>query len=859
MDTTAGDDINKLLKEWKLESISTHLQAEKVDMEVLEMIKLHHIRLLLGNYPLGIQIRFEHNLEKWRCKIGKPLYSGHRCFCQTDDFLCKKSFCNGNQKIVNPAKVKIQQQPLPADQRNAEIPSAATNNGLISTPPETPMTNRSLASISGSPTHSQASNGGGGGGVIEVADVTQNNTNFSSLFTLRPSQNIVPTTYLRELLLNTKPDGPMLLNIYETRQSFTDRERKRLINLIAGHFMSLEERLDLRTSYAFEKAIIRLFPNETIEMYRKGKRGRLYSRYSNCRQALLSKKERKRPRRDGNESASDMDSMSFNDHSANERDESSNVINAAFNELMNDDDDEPDEFLSDDGGEIDKSKCSPIKPKLEVDTDIPINTAYRLHREVIILKAPFSYKDFLEDACNVYNIPNVDDYYLAVNDCEINETEFKNVILQYYKLATFVVEVKQKTSIFNLVNFNSNENTMDLDEHTTIKQDPNYLPSAEEIRNLSSLVHIVAMLDLGKPLENKHRNAIAKAVVEECLRAQQDRCLQRQEFMILAQTICRAFPGEEESTYFIPSKPNVCAKGKLWSAFITKRTFLVQSGVAKKRLKRKKNTAEDSEDTQSIYSQETQAEELHNIDFSENTTMDWDYLMVKWTESHEKRWQELVKEKLTPSEYMERYSILRSEKGITLIEIDVKNRYPNVLTIDNWLNIYQKVLAKAKGIRIKLGNLESILGDIEGSSDERYNAGLSLLLIPYILPCRVRKNELVTSKASKADCQERFMKAYKSLDELRSDPNPADLQIRFVHHNHSVEYSEFSISGIVFQCCDLMEALSFLFHYMLAMNISYPQTCLQVWQFIQLAIFHIELEKDKRPCVESTIMDLRLY
>lgn len=98
----------------------------------------------------------------------------------------------------------------------------------------------------------------------------------------------------------------------------------------------------------------------------------------------------------------------------------------------------------------------------------------------------------------------------------------------------------------------------------------------------------------------------------------------------------------------------------------------------------------------------------------------------------------------------------------------------------------------------------------------------------------------------------------QSLDELRSDPKPADLQIRFVHNHHSVIYAEFSMSGIIFQCSDLMEALSFLFHYMLAMNIRYPQTCLQVWQFVQLAIFHIEVEKDKMPYVESTIVDLHL-
>lgn len=189
--------------------------------------------------------------------------------------------------------------------------------------------------------------------------------------------------------------------------------------------------------------------------------------------------------------------------------------------------------------------------------------------------------------------------------------------------------------------------------------------------------------------------------------------------MILAQNVCQAFPTEEEATYFIPAEPNAHAKGKLWSAYVSKRTFLVQSGVAKKRYKRRKKNSEDNEDTQSIPSQEAKDDENKDVvDFSENTTMDWDYLMIKWSESYEQRLQELLKEKLTPSEYMERYSILRSERGITLIEIDVKNRYPNALTVQNWLNIYEKVFEKAKSIRRKLGNSNGIIKAMEGCKDE---------------------------------------------------------------------------------------------------------------------------------------------
>ncbi|XP_005186940.1 uncharacterized protein LOC101887300 [Musca domestica] len=865
-----GEDINKLLKEWKLECISSHLQAEKIDLEILEMIKLHHIRPLLSNFPLGIQIRFEYNLEQWRTKIGKPLYGTHRCCCQGNEFGCQKSYGHNYFKAHNECSIGIsneyqnQQQQHPRKviivRQDLGMPHAVGNEVMV-TPPETPMTHRSLASThgsSGQSTFSHTSSSGGGDGGDDIA----NNSPEHIPFTLKPLYHISETN-LRDIILDCRPEGPMLMKSYAAKNGFNPRERRSLMNIIVNYFMRNNQKFDLQISYLLENAILKLFPNENLEMYRKGKRGSLYCKYMNYKHSLLSTRKRKKPTDDGTETGSDLDSVSQHDHSMTdcdiEENESVNVINEAMDDLITNGSDAGNHGVEHDASA--KDNFTLVEPKLEVDTEIPIRTAYRLHREVIILKTPFSYKDFLEKACNAYNIPNVEEHYLVVNDCEISEHEFKNVIMQYYKLATFVVEIKQRSNFLRRSDSNSGDSVSmtELREHTTIRQDPNHLPSAEEIRNLTSLLPIIAHVDLGKPLENKHRNAIAKAVVEETLRVQPDRCIKRQEFMILAHTVCQAFPTEEETTYFIPAKPKAHPKGKLWSAFVSKRTFLVQSGVAKKRYKRRKNnTEEDNEETQSTHSQQTEAEEPRHVDFSENTSMDWDYLMVKWMESHDKRWQELVKEKLTPSEYMERYSILRNERGITLIEIDVKNRYPQALTIENWLNIYAKVFEKAKGIRRKLGNSNSIIRAIEEAQDEKHKAGLSLLLIPYIIPSSGRKSELITSKATKTECQERFMKGYGSLDELRSDPKPADLQIRFVHSHHSVVYAEFSISGFLFQCSDLMEALSFLFHYMLAMNIRYPQTCLQVWQFIQLAIFHIEVEKDKMPYVESTIVDLHL-
>lgn len=51
----------------------------------------------------------------------------------------------------------------------------------------------------------------------------------------------------------------------------------------------------------------------------------------------------------------------------------------------------------------------------------------------------------------------------------------------------------------------------------------NHLPDPNDIRNIPSLLPIVKMSDDGRPLENKHRTAVAKAIIDECLNFQPER------------------------------------------------------------------------------------------------------------------------------------------------------------------------------------------------------------------------------------------------------------------------------------------------------------------------------------------------
>lgn len=96
----------------------------------------------------------------------------------------------------------------------------------------------------------------------------------------------------------------------------------------------------------------------------------------------------------------------------------------------------------------------------------------------------------------------------------------------------------------------------------------------------------------------------------------------------------------------------------------------------------------------------------------------------------------------------------------------------------------------------------------------------------------------------------------QTLEDLKSDNDSPDLQIRFVHSDHQINYAEFNICDNIFKCTDLLDALSTIFHYIVALNLEYPKSCLHIWQFIQLTIFQIEIPEILEPKVMSTFNEL---
>ncbi|XP_066591694.1 uncharacterized protein [Prorops nasuta] len=82
-------------------------------------------------------------------------------------------------------------------------------------------------------------------------------------------------------ILNENPKGMMLIEYYNKYSKFEEEQRVALINIIVQYFGERNIEIRLPTSYKLEREILERFPNEKLEYYRTGKRGKLYNKFCN--------------------------------------------------------------------------------------------------------------------------------------------------------------------------------------------------------------------------------------------------------------------------------------------------------------------------------------------------------------------------------------------------------------------------------------------------------------------------------------------------------------------------------------------------------------------------------------------------
>uniref|UniRef100_A0A1I8PQK1 Uncharacterized protein n=1 Tax=Stomoxys calcitrans TaxID=35570 RepID=A0A1I8PQK1_STOCA len=743
----------QLLRKWRLDFLLPQFVEEKIDEEVLEMIDASHINILLHKYPMGVQIRFTHYLSNWRKSIGKPLRSIE--FNEFEPYLNSKEiyeFCSRSQTSKNYEMSITNQESSMKSLSDNEDESTCTND--IHT---IAVENASNANLS-----------------FETEVIKEIHSPTTSL--QKPYSR--PKLDLEEILINSPPNGPDLIQIYRKQKHFTHLDRKRLVGAIVNYYLECKLPMDLNTSYDLENAILIMFPNESLKMYRNSRHGKIFNRYN---REKLKEKECEQ---------------------------------------------QCSEKTMEDSGDIYEDETT-----THIDHDILIQTIFEGQKKFTKIRSPFLYCSYLTTSCEMFGINKISDYCIFLNGYEVEEDRFKSLILKFYKSPTFSLELMPKKKSLDA------------------KLISNHLPNVEYIRNMPTIQPLLKINERGEQLQNRHRTTLAKILIDECLKLNPERILKRPAFLMLAEAICKTFRNEVTSTYFIPCRNGKPARGKLWSAYINKRSLLCATGLVVRRRCQKRKLSADSRNHDDYEVHGVPNPTLESAEFSFNRNCDLKSLLHRWKETHDQRRQELMLNQLTPEEYMIKYSILQSEKGIHLVEVDVKQLYPVMGNIDNWLIFYHKVVDKTRSVR-KYKHVTRIIEQIDGSMDTRYCASLALNLLAYMFSSFPR--------CSKPEIQNRFLKEFKSFEELSSDGEPEELQIRYIHQNQRIVYADFTIpGGYTFKFGDLLEALTHCFHYIMALNLKYPKICLCLWQFVQVAIFQIDIESGQLPQIESSINDLQ--
>ncbi|KAL5239404.1 hypothetical protein ACI65C_006814 [Semiaphis heraclei] len=102
-------ELRSLLSQWNLNELIDACIAKRVFINILKIIKRHHIERLLKGFDLGTQILFENKLEEWRESIGIPMSPVYLDFQGTSSSSSSSNTSNTN----TPSRFSPYQKSIP--------------------------------------------------------------------------------------------------------------------------------------------------------------------------------------------------------------------------------------------------------------------------------------------------------------------------------------------------------------------------------------------------------------------------------------------------------------------------------------------------------------------------------------------------------------------------------------------------------------------------------------------------------------------------------------------------------------------------------------------------------------------------
>lgn len=247
---------------------------------------------------MGVRIRFEHYLERWRNKIGIPFQAdeirinpnnvnnscSHECHpsCSPSgdmtsynhvDLQTKDPNCSSENTAINSPHSLTDNEMSRAD---IEDPSLGHARNMLRRKTEIDRQTTS-ESEEGNMNATQVLNT-----VLIAKEDSINNNNNNNSISSRNNYTKCPYS-LPQILQMSGSRGINIIKYYEEHKVFTNTQRAQLLQVICDFFEDNDYHLSLNMSHALEAEILQMFPTEKMQYYRTEKRGKLYVKFTNMK------------------------------------------------------------------------------------------------------------------------------------------------------------------------------------------------------------------------------------------------------------------------------------------------------------------------------------------------------------------------------------------------------------------------------------------------------------------------------------------------------------------------------------------------------------------------------------------------
>ncbi|XP_055371751.1 uncharacterized protein LOC129618858 [Condylostylus longicornis] len=488
-------------------------------------------------------------------------------------------------------------------------------------------------------------------------------------------------------------------------------------------------------------------------------------------------------------------------------------------------------------------------------------------------KSKYINLDELNDAVKIkFNFNENPIYTSEVGDV-LDPEDVVDYIYQYMESPSFVLQIKGSP-------FETDNNSVEiLNELAVVNastvQEPSYvienlfntLITEEDFKLFLNFEckDIIQSYKEKQLLGRYDRINLSKSIINHLLNVDPYMNIRKEDFERLASYIVKAFPNESKDSYYTKYSTGRLASGKLYDAYTNAKTKLAKKGLIHRRSR--------SKSLSSTCTESTLVSPIHlNLDNDQSTILEIveeisaastisDELRCKWEITFDHRCMLLEKDTPT-SEYIDKFSVLKSGAGYELLVLDAEKRYGTKIVPKITEKNIQLIINEAHLSR----NLKTkeILKALENETDDSKRKCWALLILPYVIPVSNIKRKLSTKlyRPSKIEAQEAFIAHYKSIPEAdhaeRQYINQCrkvkvNIQPKIVFIGENIDLTWVLVSHVKYCFKNPLEAVTACFSVFMGLNIQYPPECKRIWYFVQNYIYKITTKYDKDDAVLKTL------